>query len=69
MFVTDGLIWVAGSTFESNYAVGSGGAVLLDPTCTTQVSSSRVRTVHMQLPTRSPATQLVAACVHLPLRC
>ena len=35
--MTDGLIWVGGTTFDANYAVGSGGAILLDPTCATQV--------------------------------
>ena len=35
--MTDGLIWVAGSAFDSNNAVNGGGGILLDPSCATQV--------------------------------
>ena len=34
--MTDGLIWVGGSTFDSNNAVSGGGGILLDPSCATQ---------------------------------
>ena len=34
--MTDGLIWVGGSTFDSNSAVGGGGGILLDPSCANQ---------------------------------
>lgn len=37
--MTDGLIWVGGSTFDSNNAVGGGGGILLDPSCAMQVGA------------------------------
>ena len=36
LYMTDGLIWVAGSAFDTNNAVSGGGGILLDPSCATQ---------------------------------